>query len=381
MAILFVADLTSAQSPHTMLQSYLKTVGKNNVHSIHFLIETPDTLFADAVGFSDGKKLNALPDDRFKIASMTKTLTATVILQLMEEERLKLDDPIDIYLKDIYFVKVDQLHQFGGKSYGTIITIKQLLQHRSGLADIFTDAAFRFNVREYFNRDIQWNPAKLMRQYYHYNLNKKAHFVPGNSYYYSDVNYFLLGIIIEKITGQSLAQQFRTRILDPLAMNSTYLEFYEPPRGISNIAHSFLGKIDVTKKLNTSYDWAGGGIVSNNYDLAKFLKGLFTCKLFKKKETLDEMTTMIPHRKKLHQTGYYGLGLFQYEYNGTLFYGHSGFWGSTMGYSTEKKILFCGTINQVNAPFKSADFICDLLRIFDQSSSTSILPRLSNRLL
>jgi D-alanyl-D-alanine carboxypeptidase len=134
--------------------------------------------------------------------------------------------------------------------------------------------------------------------------------------------------------------------------------------GSGNFAHSFLGKRDITKILNTSYDWAGGGVVSTNADLATFLRGIFEGKLYKKDSTLTLMTKMLPHTLKSGRVSYYGLGLYQYTFNGEKYYGHGGFWGSIIAYNPINKVIFCGTVNQVNPPFRTNQFVESLLTTF-----------------
>lgn len=363
------AQQTNSYTKDTLqktMNSHLKPRGKNPIHSIQVYMSNGDAVFNEAVGYADGKKKLAEKDNQFKIASITKIMTSVVILQLEEEGKLTLSDPISRYLTDTGFERVNKLHYYKNEAYGKSITIKLLLQHRSGLADLFTDAAFRFYLNANFNKKQQWNPEKLMNRYYKYGLNKKAHFIPDSGYYYSDVNYFLLGLIIEKLSGQTLSQQFRTRIFEPLNMQNTYFEYYEAANGNGNMAHSFLGKRNITKILNTSYDWAGGGVVSTTFDLALFLKGIFEGKLYKNDTTLKKMTVMLPHPLKSGRISYYGLGLYQYTFNGDIYYGHGGFWGSLIAYCPSKKITFCGTINQVNPPFKTSQFIEQLLQEYQK---------------
>jgi D-alanyl-D-alanine carboxypeptidase len=360
----FIGFTQNKEGIRAIMQSKINQKGKNPVHSIQVYISKGDSVFNEAVGYSDGKTVIADKHNQFKIASITKTMTAVVILQMQEEGKLNIMDSISKFFANSKIVRLNDLHIHKGVSYGNTITIQQLLQHRTGLADIFTDAAFRFYLNEYLNKKQEWNSEKLMNRYYKYRLNNKTHFVPDSGYYYSDVNYFLLGLIIEKISGETLAQQFRKRIFEPLQMSQSYFEYYEPQFGRGNLAHSFLGKRDITKTLNTSYDWAGGGVVSTNSDLAIFLKGVFEGKLYKKESTLALMTAMLPHTLKSGRLSYYGLGLYQYTFNGEKYYGHGGFWGSIIAYNPKKKVIFCGTVNQVNPPFKTNQFVESLLSTF-----------------
>lgn len=360
----FISFSQNKEGVRALMQSKVNSEGKTPVHSIQVYISKGDSVFNEAVGFSDGKSVIADKHNQYKIASITKTMTSVVILQLQEEGKLNINYPIREYLHDSKIVKLNDLHIHKGVSYGNTITIQQLLQHRTGLADIFTDAAFRFYLNEYLNKKQEWNSEKLMGRYYKYGLNKKTHFIPDSGYYYSDVNYFLLGLIIEKVSGETLAQQFRKRIFEPLKMSQTYFEYYEPAVGSGNFAHSFLGKRDITKILNTSYDWAGGGVVSTNADLATFLRGIFEGKLYKKDSTLSMMTKMLPHTLKSGRVSYYGLGLYQYIFNGEKYFGHGGFWGSIIAYNPINKVMFCGTVNQVNPPFRTNQFVESLLSTF-----------------
>jgi D-alanyl-D-alanine carboxypeptidase len=362
------SQIKSEQTNDTIqgiMTNHLKATGKKPVHSIQVYMSKGDSVFNEAVGYADGKKALADKDNQFKIASITKTMTAVVILQLQEEGMLNINDPVTKYISDVSYARLGDLHFFNGIPYGDSITIKQLLQHRSGLADIFTDAAFRFYLNMYFNKKQTWSPEKLMKRYYKYRLNYKAHFIPDSGYYYSDVNYFLLGLIIEKLSRQTLAQQFRKRIFEPLEMNNTFFEYYEPAKGNRKMAHSFLGRRNITKMLNTSYDWAGGGIVSTTTDLSIFLNGIFNGKLYKTAATLNMMTAMRPHPLKSGKLSYYGLGLYQYQFNGDVYYGHGGFWGSLIAYCPAKKITFCGSVNQVNPPFNTSRFVELLLQNFE----------------
>lgn len=369
--LLAIGTISSGQQAEALkkiMHQYLKPEGRNPVHSMQIYLSNPESTFCDAVGFSDGKSIPAEKDNQFKIASITKMMTATVILQMQEEGRISIEDPVSKYLGDVACVRVGDLSNYQGKPYGNSITLKQLLQHRSGLADIFTDASFRFYANEFLHKQQEWNSEKLMNQYYKYGLQKNAHFVPDSGYYYSDVNFFLLGLIVEKVTQQTLAQQFRVRIFKPLSMKNSYFEYYEPAVGNGKMAHSFMGKLDITRRLNTSYDWAGGGVVSTTSDLALFLNGLFEGKLFKSAKTLGKMTSTISHTSGTGRIGYYGLGLFQYNFNGDTYFGHAGFWGSLIAYCPAKKITFCGSINQVKPNFDTREFIALLLKMFEEGN-------------
>ena len=343
----------------SFIESYLETEGERPVNSILVYYEDPDYSYYDAVGLADGKSVKVEPDFQFKIASVTKTFTSTVILQMAEEGLLNLDDPMYTYLSGCDFIRIDEIHLIDGKSCGKEVTIRQLLQHKSGIADMFFDKFEAFMDHWNNNRMKQWSPEKLFAYFYEQEINQLTHFPPGEGFHYSDVNYFLLGLIIEQVSGTSLPQQIRERILEPLDMNNTWFEYYEDPVGHQKIAHSFQGPEDITMSGNTSFDWSGGGLVSTTKDLAVFIKALMTDKLFKKPETLPQMMD-------IYETGWpfdYGLGLIEFNFNGMKYYGHSGFWGVVMVYQPELKQTLCLYYSQAAAPFNYMKFSADIIRI------------------
>ncbi|MEM6320830.1 MAG: serine hydrolase domain-containing protein [Bacteroidota bacterium] len=262
-----------------------------------------DFLFHEGFGLTKKKGEIVSKNAQFRIASITKPFVATIVLQLVEEGKLRLDDKIFEYLEAIDYLNFENFHFYKNKSYAKEITIHHLLAHRSGLADIFNDKGFRFYSGVFLNRKKQYAPETIVGKYFQYGLNRGAHFVPGNDFYYSDMNYVLLGLLIQQIEGISLAEVIKTRILEPLNMKDTYLEFYESTKGNWQRVHQYIKKMDMTK-MNTSFDWAGGGLVSTNVDLATFIKALFTGQLISK-ALLQKMTTM-KFTQEYHNR--YGLG-------------------------------------------------------------------------
>ena len=180
-----------------------------------------------------------------------------------------------------------------------------------------------------------------------YKLNTKPFNKPGEGYHYSDINYMLLGFIIEQITGQSLPAAIRERILVPLKMNDTWFEYYEPETGSGKRIDAFLNGINMTKKINTSYEWGGGGLVSTTRDMALFIEALFRNEFFKDSGTLTRMTDYSATEKF---GAHYGMGIYKYELNGKVFYGHGGFYGSILAYDPVDKITLSANIGQANPP-------------------------------
>ena len=342
------------------LASRIQHDGPRPVHNLLVYYEDPEYTYYHAVGLADGASVPVEKDFQFKIASVTKTFTATVILQMAEEGLLELDDPMYQYVSDYDFIHIDRIHPFNGRSYGRKVTIKQLLQHRSGIADMFFDKYEEF--MNYFenHRQKQWAPEALFEYFYAHEINKLAHFPPGEGFHYSDVNYFLLGLIIEQVSGAPLPAQIRKRILEPLHMQNTYFEYYEPIRGHQNMAHAFMGPEDITLTANTSFDWSGGGLVSTVKDLSVFLQRLMEGNLFQDPATLVAM-------KQMHDAGNYpfdyGMGLIGFHFNGELYYGHSGFWGVVMAHHPGENRTICLAFNQASPPFNYMQVVSEILSI------------------
>lgn len=347
------------------MENALVAEGKRPVHNFLLYAKNENTGFEmnKAVGTRGRDDTPIDASFQYNIASITKPFVATIILQLAEENKLALHDPIAKHLGDVEFVRLDELHILDGEKYHDSITVKMLLNHTSGIADVFSDAGTRFNISVFLHPKRQYTPQKFYKRYFRYNLNKKPKNIPGKGYDYSDINYMLLGFIIEKITGNGLHEAIRSRILEPLSMQETYFEYYEPPRGSGQKIDAFLNKINITKRINTSYEWAGGGLVSTVKDMAIFIEGLLAGQLFKHDETLQKMTdTSTTEAFGAH----YGLGLFAYELDGKRFYGHGGFYGSILVHSPEHGITLSANIGQSNAPYSTSQLVNDIIKMLSE---------------
>lgn len=351
------ADRTQALD--AVLDSFLLPEGVRPVHSLLVYLRDGDYVYHKAIGKADGSQRPVEKDFSFKIASVTKTFTATVALQMVEEGKVSLDDPIYPLVKELAYIQVDSLLIIEGKNYATDITVRHLLQHRSGLADLFFDEFQAFMAHWQANKRKYWTPDKHFEFYYQLGLHKKGHGKPGSVFHYSDVNYFLLGLMIEQLSGESLAQQIRKRILDPLKMEHSYFEYFEPDRDTQYLAYSFMGAENISKTSSTSFDWAGGGLVSSTRDMATFIEALLGGKLFKDASTLEQM---MDTREAASMPFQYGMGLLSQEVDGKTYYGHSGFWGVFMLRQPESDITLVLSANQVMPPFNYNELIGKLVR-------------------
>ena len=243
--------------------------------------------------------------DRFRIASVTKTMTATIVLQLVTEERLLLADTVEHRLPGLV-------------PDGGTISVEQLLTMRSGLPDyvmaVLGDPPDINRLQRYFP------PQELVRTA----LSLPDRREPGGGWRYSNTDYVLLGLIAEAATGQTLPSLFQQRLFDPLGLTATYLpltdlHLQEPhTRGyLRQDAES--GYVDTTE-FTPSESWASGAVISTPVDVTRFLDALLGGRLLPP-AALATMRTMRPARGELD----YGMGLFSYQLpNGTRLHGHGG---------------------------------------------------------
>lgn len=221
--------------------------------------------------------------DRFRIASVTKMFIATVVLQLAQEDRLHLDDTVEQWLPGLV-------------PGGQAITLRQLLNHTSGLYD-YLDSGFE--AIYFAQKPLRvWMPGELVA----YGVSHPPYFAPGEPgrWKYSNTNYILLGMVIEKVTGTPLAQEVRARIFEPLGLTNSFFEESETIPG--GFVHGYIGDEDYTHaSLST---WAAGGIVSNAEDLSTFARALFGGKLLSD-PMLREMLTW----EDMSGNPVYGLGV------------------------------------------------------------------------
>ncbi|MED7928048.1 serine hydrolase domain-containing protein [Nonomuraea sp. LP-02] len=266
-------------------------------------------------------------DGRFRIGSSTKTFVATVVLQLAAEGKVGLDSPVDGYLPEF---ALDER-----------ITVRMLLQHTSGIfnhtGEYYEDGTFAPGIawsgKEWVDgRFRTYHPEELVRLA----LSKPARFEPGTDWSYSNTNYVLARLLIERVTGRSFAEELQRLILGPLGMTGT-----EAPGTSTEIAgphaHSYYryedgGRehtVDVTSQ-NPSWISAGGDMISTTEDLHTFFSALNGGRLLPT-ELLTEMRRPDP------KIGY-GLGIFKQdlgENGGTIYHHNGGMAGSAaLMYST-----------------------------------------------
>lgn len=330
--------------------------GDPAVHGGILLIDAPGLQWKGASGvLHSGSSTTLLADDQFIAASITKMITATALMSLVEEGCLGLEMPVN-HLVPVSVLK--GLHTTESCSSEDQITVRQLLNHTSGLADFFGDGRLSDRELSPFLDMVVGEPEKFWDPLETLNWTKcflKPVGSPGQGWHYSDTGYVLLGLVIESLTGKSLHQVLRERIFQPLEMNHTYLLFRESPRPSlpgRSPSHAYMGKVNFTIPRSVSADWAGGGLMTTASDLSRFMRAFTTSRIFRDPSTSLEMVNWIPTGE---QGIYYGLGIRRFLLEeldmpgyGEL-WGHTGFVKAFMLYWPGKNMILCGTLNQANA--------------------------------
>ncbi|GAA4636192.1 serine hydrolase domain-containing protein [Actinoallomurus vinaceus] len=235
------------------------------------------------------------PQERFRIGSTTKTFVATVILQLAAERSLSLDDTVDEWLPG-------RVHGHGHE--GGKISIRRLLDHTSGIFS-YTEDPETVNRYESHTPDLLVDVA----------MAHPPAFEPGTDWAYSNTNYILAGMLVERVTGQALADQIAQRITRPLGLAGTYLPSgADPtiqgphPRHYTKLMNPAPdAEIHDATELDSSMFWAAGGMISTTGDLHRFFGALLGGRLLPPAR-LEEMLTTVPTKNWIPDTAY-GLGI------------------------------------------------------------------------
>ncbi|MFE0423026.1 serine hydrolase domain-containing protein [Streptomyces sp. NPDC058953] len=285
-------------------------------------VRTGDRVWNGVAGVADrttGKARKS--NERFRIASITKTFVAATLLDQEADGLLGLDDTVEKWLPGVVR---------GNGNDGRAITVRQLLDHSSGLREYMSDPEYRrkFFTTEYLkSRYETWPPLRTARV----GLAHRPDFAPGDRHAYSNTGYVLAGMIIEKAGGNTYAHEIRKRVLEPLGLRHTSLPGNKVTiPGPHPRMYSFLSDDphateihDVTEQ-NASQAFGDGDMISTTGDLNRFLRGLLGGELLPPAQ-LAAMKRMLPNAGQVQSYEAYGLGLYRYRTTcGTTVYGHSG---------------------------------------------------------
>jgi D-alanyl-D-alanine carboxypeptidase len=256
-------------------------------------------------------------DSGFRIGSMTKMFVATTVLQLVGERRVVLDAPVERYLPGVVR---------GNGNDGRVITVRQLLQHTSGIPDYLN----HLSLEEVLNDPLAHHDT---RDLVNIALAHPPTFEPGTGWSYSNTGYLLAGMLIEKVTGHTYGEEIRRRIIEPLGLRRTYVPVDASaipgphPRGYARPGQD-APLMDLTA-INPSVAGASGSMISSSADVDRFLGALVGGRLLRPAQ-LREMMRTRPTGSP--DGGAYGLGLESDPLPcGGLSWGHD---GGILGYQT-----------------------------------------------
>ncbi len=297
--------------------------------------------FGLAVGYSDRTTKSLMkPDDRMLAGSTGKTFAAATALQLVKEGKIGLDDRIEKYLgKERWFSRLPNARD---------ITVRQLMNHTSGLV--------RYEFKEQFTKDLSaqpdktWKPVELIS----YVLDEKPPFAAGTSWEYSDTNYIVLGMIIEKVTGKRFYDVANKQFVRKFRLYNTVpqsgREISGLVQGYAGPNNPFGGKDEMISggkfAINPQFEWTGGGWASTAEDLAKWAKLMYEGKAVNPSllpAMLDGVSAPMLGRETR-----YGLGVIIRRTPAGVSYGHSGFFPgylTDMMYFPDKKIAVAVQVN------------------------------------
>ncbi|WP_125262749.1 serine hydrolase domain-containing protein [Streptomyces alboflavus] len=258
-------------------------------------------------------------NDRFRVGSITKTFMATVLLQMEAEGRLSLDDTVDDHLPGLVR---------GNGNDGRKITVRRLLNHTSGLFDYLADKKYSETYMEgegYLKHRYDTLPPE---KHIRVALSHRPLFKPGTKHSYSNTNYVLAGLIVEKVGKRTYEDEVRDRIIKPLGLKATTnpgnsIHLPRPSsRGYSKLFRDQPDRIDDITEMNGSQGWGDGDIISTAGDLTRFYSALLRGKLLPPRQ-LNAMKTTVSTPAS-PDTGY-GLGLQRFKTScGASVWGHGG---------------------------------------------------------
>jgi D-alanyl-D-alanine carboxypeptidase len=280
-----------------------------------------------AAGMADTARREPMRADALLLSgSVGKTYVAAVAMQLVGEGRLELDAPISRWLgAEPWFDRLPNARQ---------ITVRQLMRHTSGLVRYELDPRFLADLTRQPQRS--WTPAERIA----YLLDKPAPFAAGAGWDYSDTNYIVLGLIVERITGRPLNDEIARRLLRPLALRATRpSDSPEIPglaQGYAGPDNEFGGADAMVRDgrfvINPQFEWAGGGYASSAEDLARWTRAYFTGGAYP--DSLVRVATDGVEARMLGPGARYGLGVIIRPSPLGETWGHSGFFP---GYVTEAR--------------------------------------------
>lgn len=259
-------------------QAVLDAHTAKGLPGISALIRDKDGVWVGGSGKADiSKNVDMAPCTVSKAASLTKTFIAALALKLIEEGKFGLDDPLTKWLPEKVLSKLKNAN---------ISTVRQLLNHTTGIADVIEDDGFYLAVLNDPAR--KWSPEELLEFVY----GDEPEFAPGGGVSYSNTNFLLLAMVMNQASGQDHSALLREKVLTPLALDQSF--YYWHDNLPANVAQGYFdlynnqSLVNVTN-FNTGSGNGYGGLYSNVYDLQRFIEALLRDKTLLSQASLDQM--------------------------------------------------------------------------------------------
>lgn len=329
------------------LQSSLdQLITKHETPGLTFSVVMPNgEVLAMAAGLADrASQIKMTPEHKMLGGSTGKVFYSVVIMQLVEEGKLALDEPISTYL--------GHYNWFGRLPNAEGLTLRNLMRHESGIP--------RYVFKDSFQKDVlvdpnkAWEPAELLT----YVLDDDPMFEVGASFEYSDTNYIIACMAVEEVTGNDLFDEVDQRVVKKAGLQ--HIDF-QNKRAFKGMAQGYnegdpffpgLALEDGQSKYNWQFEWGGGGIVITAQDLAVLGKKIYEGEMFSK----DLLLEYFNGRDALRMGGTWGLGVHIRGQEGDRIYGHSGFmpgYITNMMYFEQEGIAVCYQINGSAQKYRS----------------------------
>ncbi|MBD2768891.1 beta-lactamase family protein [Hymenobacter sp. BT664] len=301
-------------------QALLDSYVQKGLPGVVLLVKTPrDGLWIGAAGKANRETGEAMTRCSLNYPqSIAKSFTATAMMMLVEEGKVRLDARISEYLPQRIISAITNADR---------VTLRQLLQHTSGIYNYLDDEGFQADALANLNNP---NRTYTTEEYLSYAAGKPAYFEPGTAYKYSDTNYELAALIIDQVTGRNHADMFTERIFRPLGLRDIYYKNepgYPTPRGlVASYANdprdgSLINVSNFQTRSVRSFI-GDDGLISSAYDLARFVEALGKGQLVKP-ESLRQMTQWV-NTYSTTPNVQYGLGLYKFDTPYGIAFGHDG---------------------------------------------------------
>jgi D-alanyl-D-alanine carboxypeptidase len=314
-------DAAAEATDHQATQAALNAAVAAGVPGVIAEARDADGVWKSAAGVGDLKTgAPRRTDDRFRTGSITNTFVATVLLQMEAEGKLSLDDPVERYLPGVVT---------GNGNDGSKITVRQLLNHTSGLFDYLADVPYyqAYTMGDGFLQhryDTLTPEQRLKVAFSHPPL-----FAPGARHSFSHTNDILAALIVEKVAGRPYPDEVRRRIVEPLGLKATSnpgtsSQLPQPSsRGYSKLFYDTQpDRIDDVTELNGSQSWGDGDIISSVGDLNRFYRALMGGRLLPAQQLTEMKTTNVNPDLPISS---YGLGIEKLSLScGTTIWYHDG---------------------------------------------------------